>query len=113
MKRFYLRLSWICEEKEQRMAIDKETVKKVAFLSRLRIEDDKVEATEQEFNKILNWIEQLNEVNTDNVEPLGSVNERNIVCREDKVTEGNQWAAVLANPPEAEYGYFVVPKVVE
>lgn len=92
MKRFYLRLSWICEEKEQRMAIDKETVKKVAFLSRLRIEDDKVEATEQEFNKILNWIEQLNEVNTDDVEPLVSVNESNIVCREDKVTEGNQSA---------------------
>ena len=113
MKRFYLRLSWICKEKDQRMAIDKETVKKVAFLSRLRIEDDKVEATEQEFNKILNWIEQLNEVNTDDVEPLVSVNESNIVCREDKVTEGNQSAAVLANAPQAEYGYFVVPKVVE
>ena len=109
MKRFYLRLSWICKEKEQRMAIDKETVKKVAFLSRLRIEDDKIEATEQEFNKILNWIEQLNE----DVEPLVSVNESNIVCREDKVTEGNQSAAVLANAPQAEYGYFVVPKVVE
>ena len=89
------------------MAIDKETVKKVAFLSRLRIEDDKIEATEQEFNKILNWIEQLNEVNTDDVEPLVSVNESNIVCREDKVTEGNQSAAVLANAPQAEYGYFV------
>ena len=95
------------------MAIDKETVKKVAFLSRLRIEDDKIEATEQEFNKILNWIEQLNEVNTDDVEPLVSVNESNIVCREDKVTEGNPSAAVLANAPQAEYGYFVVPKVVE
>ena len=95
------------------MAIDKETVKKVAFLSRLRIEDDKIEATEQEFNKILNWIEQLNEVNTDDVEPLVPVNESNIVCREDKVTEGNQSAAVLANAPQAEYGYFVVPKVVE
>ena len=113
MKRFYLRLSWICEEKEQRMAIDKETVKKVAFLSRLRIEDDKIEATEQEFNKILTWIEQLNEVNTADVGPLVSVNESTSVCREDKVTEGNQSAAVLANAPQAEYGYFVVPKVVE
>ena len=113
MKRFYLRLSWICKEKEQRLAKDNETVKKVAFLSRLRIEDDKIEATEQEFNKILNWIEQLNEVNTDDVEPLVSGNESNIVCREDKVTEGNQSAAVLANAPQAEYGYFVVPKVVE
>lgn len=95
------------------MAIDKETVKKVAFLSRLKIEDEKVEATEKEFNKILSWIEQLNEVDTDNVEPLVSVNDSHISCREDKVTEGNQAAAVLANAPQAEYGYFVVPKVVE
>ncbi len=95
------------------MAIDQETVKRVAFLSRLKIEDDKIQATESEFNKILNWVEQLNEVNTDNVEPLVSVNESYITCREDKVTEGNQAQAVLANAPQAEYGYFVVPKVVE
>ncbi len=95
------------------MAIDQETVKRVAFLSRLKIEDDKIQATEKEFNKILNWVEQLNEVNTDNVEPLVSVNESYITCREDKVTEGNQAQAVLANAPQAEYGYFVVPKVVE
>lgn len=95
------------------MAIDQDTVKRVAFLSRLKIEDDKIQATESEFNKILNWVEQLNEVNTDNVEPLVSVNESYITCREDKVTEGNQSQAVLANAPQAEYGYFVVPKVVE
>lgn len=95
------------------MAIDQETVKRVAFLSRLKIEDDKIQATESEFNKILNWVEQLNEVNTDNVEPLVSVNESYITCREDKVTDGNQAQAVLANAPQAEYGYFVVPKVVE
>lgn len=95
------------------MAIDQETVKRVAFLSRLKIEDDKIQATEKEFNKILNWVEQLNEVNTDNVEPLVSVNESYITCREDKVTDGNQAQAVLANAPQAEYGYFVVPKVVE
>lgn len=95
------------------MAIDQETVKRVAFLSRLKIEDNKIQATESEFNKILNWVEQLNEVNTDNVEPLVSVNESYITCREDKVTEENQAQAVLANAPQAEYGYFVVPKVVE
>lgn len=95
------------------MAIDKDTVRKVAFLSRLKIEDDKIEATEQEFNKILNWIEQLNEVDTDQVEPLVSVNEGNIACRADEVTDGEQAEAVLANAPQAEYGYFVVPKVVE
>lgn len=95
------------------MAIDKETVRRVAFLSRLKIEDDKIETTEQEFNKILNWVEQLKEVDTDNVEPLVSVNDSNIVCRQDEVTEGNQSQAVLKNAPMQEYGYFVVPKVVE
>ena len=95
------------------MAIDKETVKRVAFLARLRVDDDKIEATQEEFNKILNWVEQLNEVNVDGVEPLVSVNDANIVCREDKITEGNQSAQVLKNAPMSEYGYFVVPKVVE
>lgn len=95
------------------MAIDKETVKRVAFLSRLKIEEDKVVSTEQEFNKILNWVEQLNEVNTDNIEPLVSVNDGNITCRVDEITEGNQAEAILANAPQAEYGYFIVPKVVE
>lgn len=52
------------------MAIDRQTVNRVAFLARLKIDEDKIEATENEFNKILNWVEQLNEVNTDDVEPL-------------------------------------------
>lgn len=55
------------------MAIDKETVRRIAFLSRLRVDDDKIEATEKEFNKILQWVEQLKEVNTDEVEPLLSL----------------------------------------
>ena len=95
------------------MAIDKETVKRIAFLSRLKVEDDKIEATEAEFNKILQWIEQLNEVNTEGVEPLVSVNEDNITCREDVVTTGNLSKEVLANAPQAAYGYFTVPKVIE
>lgn len=95
------------------MAIDTETVKRIAFLSRLRIEDDKVQAAEDEFNKILDWVEQLKEVNTDNVDPLVSVNENNLQLRADEVTEGNQSEAVLANAPMKEYGYFAVPKVVE
>lgn len=95
------------------MAIDRETVRRVAFLSRLKIDDDKIEDTEEEFNKILNWVEQLNEVNTDNVEPLVSVNDTNLTLRQDEVTEGNQAAAVLKNAPQAQYGYFTVPKVVE
>ncbi len=95
------------------MAIDTETVKRIAFLSRLKIEDDKIQATEDEFNKILDWVEQLKEVDTDNVEPLISVNENNLKLRVDEVTEGNQSEAVLANAPMKEYGYFAVPKVVE
>lgn len=95
------------------MAIDKETVRRIAFLSRLRVDDDKIEATEKEFNKILQWVEQLKEVNTDEVEPLISVNENNLTLRADEVTEGNQADVVLANAPMKEYGYFAVPKVVE
>lgn len=95
------------------MAIDNETVKRVAFLSRLKIEDDKLEETKEEFYKILNWVEQLNEVNTDGVEPLISVNDSNLLLRHDEVTEGNQADAVLKNAPQAQYGYFTVPKVVE
>lgn len=95
------------------MTIDAQTVKRIAFLSRLRVEDDKLETTENEFNKILKWVDQLKEVNTDEVDPLVSVNEAHLEMREDKVTEGNQAEAVLANAPMKEYGYFAVPKVVE
>lgn len=95
------------------MAIDAQTVKRIAFLSRLKIEDDKIAATEEEFNKILQWVDQLKEINTDDVAPLISVNENHLALRQDKVTEGNQADAVLANAPMKEYGYFAVPKVVE
>ena len=95
------------------MAIDTETVKRVAFLSRLKVDDDKIVETEKEFNKILGWIEQLNEVDTDNVEPLVSVNQTNLECRADAVNDGENADAVLANAPMQEFGYFVVPKVVE
>ncbi len=95
------------------MAIDNETVKRVAFLSRLEVEEDKIEAAKEEFNKILAWIEELNEVNTDNVEPLIAVNDTTLRMREDTVTAGNCPEAVLKNAPSAEYGYFAVPKVVE
>lgn len=95
------------------MAIDQETVRRIAFLSRLKIEDDKIAETEEEFNKILNWIEDLKEVDTDAVEPLVSVNENHLRLRRDEVTDGNCAAEVLANAPQAQYGYFTVPKVVE
>lgn len=95
------------------MAIDTQTVKRVAFLSRLKVDDNKVEATKEEFNKIINWVEQLNEVNTNDVEPLIAVNDTKLVCRKDEVIEGNQADKILKNAPMSEYDYFVVPKVVE
>jgi aspartyl-tRNA(Asn)/glutamyl-tRNA(Gln) amidotransferase subunit C len=95
------------------MAIDNETVKRVAFLSRLKVEDDKIEPTKEEFNKILQWIEELNEINTDEVEPLISVNNVNLRMRNDEITAGNCREDILKNAPSAEYDYFAVPKVVE
>lgn len=95
------------------MAIDNKTVKRVAFLSRLKVEDDKIEPTKEEFNKILQWIEELNEINTDEVEPLISVNNVNLRMRNDEITAGNCREDILKNAPSAEYDYFAVPKVVE
>ena len=97
----------------ENMAIDNDMVKKVAFLSRLKIEEDKIEATKEEFNKILGWIEQLSEVDTTGIEPLVSVNDCSLQMRKDEVTDGNQAEQVLSNAPMKEYGYFGVPKVVE
>ena len=95
------------------MVVDTQTVKRIASLAKLKSDDDKVKDAEGEFNKILDWIEQLNEVDTNHVEPLLSVNDENLRLREDKVSDGNQRDAVLANAPMSSYGYFVVPKVVE
>ncbi|MBQ2886878.1 MAG: Asp-tRNA(Asn)/Glu-tRNA(Gln) amidotransferase subunit GatC [Alphaproteobacteria bacterium] len=95
------------------MAVDNETVKHIAFLSRLRVEESKAEETKQEFNKILDWVEELSEVNTDGVEPMVSVHTEPNEPREDVVTAKNMNEAVLANAPAKEFGYFVVPKVVE
>ena len=95
------------------MSIDVSTVDKIAFLSRLRIEADVKESTKEEFNKIIQWVDQLKEVDTDGVKELVSVNENGIQLREDEVTQGQCSKEILANAPMKEYGYFAVPKVVE
>lgn len=95
------------------MAVDENTVRRIVFLARLEIDDEKLQETKDEFNKILNWIEELNEINTDEVEPLISVNEQTLRLRDDIVDDGNQREAVLKNAPSAEFDYFAVPKVVE
>lgn len=95
------------------MAVDENIVKRIAFLARLKIEDNKLQATKDEFNKILDWVDELNEINTDEVEELISVNEQSLRLRDDVVDDGNQREAILKNAPSAEFDYFAVPKVVE
>lgn len=95
------------------MSVTPEDVRKVARLSRITIDESRVEPMTSELNNILNWIEQLNEVDVDGVEPMTAVVETSLPMREDKVTDGNKPEAVLANAPRSEDGFFVVPKVVE
>ncbi|MHA7849468.1 MULTISPECIES: Asp-tRNA(Asn)/Glu-tRNA(Gln) amidotransferase subunit GatC [Roseovarius] len=95
------------------MSIDKDTAAKVAKLARIRVEDDALPALAQEFNDILGFIEQLNEVDVDGIEPMTSVTPMRLKRREDVVTEGGMVDKVLSNAPDAREGFFAVPKVVE
>jgi len=95
------------------MSIDIDTARKVAKLARIRVEEERLPALAQEFSNILGFIEQLNEVNVDGIEPMTSVTPMRLKRRADVVTDGNQQAAVLANAPDAREGFFAVPKVVE
>jgi len=93
--------------------MDKATVKKIATLARLRVNDEQMDKYATELGNIMQFVEQLGEVNTDNVEPLASVSNIKPKMREDKVTDGNIQADILANAPEAQEGFFIVPKIVE
>ena len=95
------------------MSVTDADVRKVARLARISITEDRVAPMTQELNTILGWIEQLNEVDVDGVEPMTSVVEASLPMREDVVTDGNIADKVLANAPNAQDGFFVVPKVVE
>ena len=95
------------------MSVDSKTVRHIAKLARLQMTDDEIEALVPELNNILGWVEQLGEVNTDGVEPLTAVIEQKLRLREDAVNDGNCRDAVLANAPDAQHGFFAVPKVIE
>jgi aspartyl-tRNA(Asn)/glutamyl-tRNA(Gln) amidotransferase subunit C len=95
------------------MAIDAATVKKVARLASIRVEDDRLAPLAAELSGILAWIEQLGEVDTEGVAPMASTEAVTLPMREDVVTDGGDRAAILANAPRTERGFFVVPKVVE
>lgn len=95
------------------MSIDKAAVAKIAHLARIEIGADRQQELAGELNKIFDWIEQLNEVNTDDVAPMTSVVEAALPRRADVVTDGNYVEDILANSPYAEHGFFTVPKVIE
>lgn len=93
--------------------IDTETAARVAKLARIRVADDALPALAQEFGAILGFIEQLQEVDVDGVEPMVSVTPMRLKRREDEVTDGGMPEKVLSNAPDAREGFFAVPKVVE
>lgn len=95
------------------MSINLETAAKVARLARIRVTPDELPALAQEFNTILGFIEQLNEVDVAGVEPMTSVTPMRLKRRADVVTDGDRQAEILSNAPDAREGFFAVPKVVE
>ncbi len=100
------------------MSVDKQTVAKIAGLARIKMGDEELERMVPELNNILEWVEQLGEVDTSDVEPMSAVIENSLRLREDEIdadpkTAGGRRDDVLANAPAAEHGFFGVPKVIE
>ena len=95
------------------MSVDTATVKRVAKLSRIAITDERAESMKAELNTILGFVEQLQEVDVEGVEPMTSVVEMDMRKRTDQVTDGNKADDVTANAPMSEDHFFLVPKVVE
>lgn len=95
------------------MALTKQEVEKIGKLAHIRLSDEDKEHYGNEISKILKWVEQLQEVNTDEVDQMTSVADLTLPRRADEVTDGNCRDAVLANAPKSEYGCFAVPKVIE
>ncbi|OHB30085.1 MAG: asparaginyl/glutamyl-tRNA amidotransferase subunit C [Phenylobacterium sp. RIFCSPHIGHO2_01_FULL_69_31] len=95
------------------MAIDAATVRKVARLARIAEPEEKLEPLAKELSGIMTWIEQLNEVDTNGVEPMTTSVAMSLPMRDDVVTDGGDPAKVLANAPKTARDFFIVPKVVE
>lgn len=95
------------------MAVDKDTVRKITMLARLEVPEDQLDALSGELNKILSWMEQLNAVDTDGVEPMTAVKPMPLRQRADEVSVGDLEQEVLANAPDGVGPFFTVPKVVE
>ena len=95
------------------MALSKETIVRVAKLARLELSDEEMDEMSVQLSDILTWIEQLQEVDVDGLEPMTSVVQMELKVREDVVTERDQAEAIVSNAPERRETYFVVPKVID
>ena len=95
------------------MKIDKNTINKIARLSRIKLDDKESEDYIKDLNSILDWVELLNEVNTENVEPLSNISSSTLPKREDVSKDTNSSEEILENAPDKLEGFFAVPKVVE
>ena len=95
------------------MSVDKATVRRIAHLARIGVAEAELDGLEAELNKILAWVEQLNELDTGNVAPMASVHEEAMEWRQDEVTDGGYADDVTANAPIKHGSFFAVPKVVE
>jgi len=95
------------------MSVDTATVRRIAHLSRIAVEDEEVAHLRSELNAILSFVEQLRGVDVEGVEPMTSVTPMQLKRREDKVTDGFIADEIVANAPRREDHFFVVPKVIE
>lgn len=95
------------------MAIDKDTARRVAHLARIEVAESQLETLAGELSGILVFMEQLNEVDVEGVEPMTSVTPMALKRRQDVVTDGGYQDQILANAPDSREGFFAVPKVVE
>ena len=95
------------------MSVSPEQVRHIANLARISMSEEELERLVPELNAIIGWVEQLGEVDTDGIEPLATVIEQKLRLRDDAVTDGDCRDEILANAPDAEHGFFAVPKVIE
>lgn len=95
------------------MQVDEKTVRRIARLARIKITDEEAQSLQGELTGILNWVEQLSEIDTTSVEPMTRIVAQDLKKRTDRVTDGEIAADIVKNAPMVEDNYFVVPKVVE
>lgn len=106
-------MAGIADASARLMSVDINTVKKVASLARIAVTDEQAERLVPELNNILGWVDQLGEVDVSGVEPMTAVIPNHLRLRNDVITDGDVRDRVLANAPQAEHGFFAVPKVIE